>query len=69
MKIQTSRLFFRTVIIVQVPCHTQTSEHIAQTSDHSFFFKVIYEFYLIALHNVPLNNCFYPALSCGAGGD
>lgn len=68
MKTQTSSLFFRIVIVIQVLCSTETSDHIAQTSDHIFLFKVIYEFYLIALHNVPLNNCHYPGSELWSGG-
>lgn len=37
------------------------SDHIAQTSDRIFFSKVIYEFYLIALHTIPLNDGHYPS--------
>lgn len=39
-----------------------------QHIDHIFFFKVIYEFCLIALLSVPLNNFHYPSSEQWSGG-
>lgn len=39
-----------------------------QLRDHIFFFKVIYEFCLIALLSVPLNNFHYPSSEQWSGG-